>query len=307
MAKELHLLPWVKVTEMLNLLTGVTKAPTLELIDDEEYTGEDGETLAEYKARISSLNRIRQQNANEEHKDKVAQAKKDITAFHGYVPALLPVIGRLPLIFSDGMVDIVKTTKNWAEQCDAGNITYTNGKLMSLSELRGIVHFLRCSVRAFNYGKGKQTSEALGYNASVPLVLRAFKEYQNVPYEKFPRTRDLLRFVDPPTFQLMMWDDDSLTKEDLIEIRSTHIATCNEHIEIRSPRFLALDTVPLKHTKFMLAQLWIYRPNLYHGFCIHNPKNWDAPAVPLVETELFVPKIKPSKVSASVEQEDTLW
>ena len=73
MTKELHLLPWAKTTEMLNLLTGITQAPAVELVDDEEYTGEDGETLAEYKARVASINRIRQQNANEHHKDLVAK------------------------------------------------------------------------------------------------------------------------------------------------------------------------------------------------------------------------------------------
>lgn len=290
MAKELHLLPWAKTTAMLNLLLGITKAPTVELLDDEEYTGEDGETLAEYKARVSNINRIRQQNANEAHKEAVAMAKKDIAAFHGYVPALLPVIGRLPLIFSEGKVDIVNTTKSWADLCETNKITYTNGTVLPLLELRAIVYFLKCSVRAFNYGKGKQTDEAVGYNASVPLVLRAFKEYQNIPYEKFPRTPDLLRFVDAPTMQIMLWDDNSLTDEDLLEIRSTHISSGSEHLEIRNPKFSALEVVPLKHTKFMLAQLWIYRPSLYHSFCIHNPKDWDSPMPALVKEELFVPK-----------------
>jgi len=283
-------LPWAEAPMLIKRAMGTAPPTPVHLLDDEDFTGEDHETYAEFLVRSTKVNMQRTQEAFRKDSEANANAKGELKKFHGQVPELLATIGRLPLVLDNDIVDIVQSIKNWVAMCKLNEVTFLDGTVMTSEELRAIITFLKCSIRAHNYGPGAQTSVALAYNASVPLVLRAFKEYQNIPYSSFPRDSSLLHFVDN-----LMYETMNITevpdKELLLSVRDTHVLCTNEYIEIRNPALNGLN----KHSKFLLTQLWVYRPHLYHEYSIHNPVDWDKPAIPLVPTELFTPVVKAVK------------
>lgn len=304
-------LEWDKLPYYLNLGSEEDDEP-LPLLDY-EYNGEGGETEDEYITRINRWNQA-QVLARKEAKAKLNEERRDFLAPFkktAVMPQLMATIGRLPLVIESGKVQIVKTLKNWSVLAKANRFSYSNGKPLTLDELKGMIAFMTWRVRG-NIVTGTQTKET-AYNASVPLVLRAFKEYQNIKYSQYPLNEDLKYFVDPHNMNVMLLKEDLFSRDDLVKLHYDYLSVPYAQFSINCKKEPLFDGYDFdSHMCAALIQVWIYAPNLWHEYAIHNLKSFDSPPDPLVPQELFIEKPKmlmPNKLSQKTiyEKDETIW
>jgi hypothetical protein len=312
---EFEDLDWSKLPYYLEL-DGDRNYETVPKLDL-EYSDEEGLTPDEYVAKVSAWNNAQISKRMADNKEITKERNGFLSAFKrvSVMPQLLATIGVLPLVIKDGIVKPKETILNWVELSKHNKIVHSKGKPISSAELKGMIKFLTFRVRG-NIVNGTQTKET-AYNGAVPLVLRAFKTYQNIQYSQYDyHADDIELFVDPNSLDFMRLDSSVFDKGVLKEIHNKYV---NMEYKLMSPSIVKEPifaeyelSVPLCSA---LAQIWIYSPNLYHTYALHNFLDFDKPAEPLVPEELFAPKPKslmPTRLSQKAKfnitkEEDFPW
>lgn len=291
-------LDWAKMTYFLNLGKDTSPIGKVEY----EYNGEDYETPEEYQSRINAINNALVNERLKEDKANAERRKEYLLAFKrsGVMPQLLATVGVLPLVMESGKVRIKDTILNWIELTKVNKIIHKTGKPISAVELKGMISFLTFRVRG-SIINGTQTKD-IAYNASVPLVLRAFKEYQNINYSQYDyNNSELSLFVDEHSLEFMKLDATLFDIESLKEIHNKYSSLEYKVMAANITNEPIFEEYGL--SIFMcaaLAQVWIYMPHLWHTYAMHNFADFDKSPVPLVEEELFAVKPKslmPTKLS----------
>lgn len=161
--------------------------------------------------------------------------------------------------------------------------------------VKGLLMFLLATPRGDIFPKTlRQTGELLPYSALVPLVLSAFKKYQDIPYSSWTNISSL---VDKDLLAAMQCNPHSFTTEELLGLRQlgTTIKSGSEVGQIRQPAkattitttgVAEFDQLP-RLAKIMLTQCWVAHPTFRHKYMVLNPNDWDDMPQPLVTTEII--------------------
>ena len=140
------------------------------------------------------------------------------------------------------------------------------------------------------------------YCTLVPLIMSAYKRYNNIPYETW-RTAKRLEFVVPHQLLeamecgeqyktccdlgsdiIMQAREEGLTYKSGKSAGTLRSATTTWQLTgVTHPDIKQLP----KLAQTMLAQIWCAHPQYRNSYMILDPTNWDAMPLPLVSTELF--------------------
>lgn len=162
---------------------------------------------------------------------------------------------------------------------------------------RGLYWFVMSDQRALV----KQYTQT-EYCCLVPLILAAFKKFQDVPYQSWSR-EGLEWAVSPKLLEAMLTTPPEYTLEELLEFRvkgltqgvnsrdpgrhKSAISTYNLYglpKEMPDGR-VGLASLPVL-VRMMLCQTWCCHPQNRNPYMILDPVNWDLVPDPLIETEV---------------------
>ena len=167
---------------------------------------------------------------------------------------------------------------------------------------KGIWHLLNWS--RSDLILGSRLYEIAEYGPLVPIILNAFKVYQNIPYSKW--NRDTLNFAVPKDLlDAMLCVLPSYTPEQLLEIRNLCLVykSGGSKGKMRSPKTTAM----LYHTKecegydigsipryalVMMTQIWCAHPENRTQHMILDPNDWDNMPFPIIDREVLVARKK---------------
>ena len=127
----------------------------------------------------------------------------------------------------------------------------------------------------------------------VPLVLAAFKRYQNINYSKWPRKGNLGLLVPKNLTDLMLYTPVE-HEEDPRPWRSEMSKAVRTSYSANWPLKHPLKgdaNVPVLY-KFIYAQLWAAHPGNRSPYMILDCLDWDNMPAPIVESEVFRPAPK---------------
>lgn len=223
--------------------------------------------------------------------------------FHNWVyPQILAHVGKWTPVRTDlGPFDPVETLK----QACQNNPQNT-----------GIYLFTQSNSR---YLQKQACLEGAPYCGLVPLVLAAFKKYQDISYNSWSR-EGLKYIVNPGLYEAMTEEVPEYTLEELLEFRSTGLTTKSgaRAGTVRSaqttyglnglPYHLHRDDDLIKGpgqlsqiSRMIICQTWCAHPSWRNKYMILNHQDWDSIPDPLVledpVKETFENTTKPSKNS----------
>ena len=203
-----------------------------------------------------------------------------------------------PIRNPEGKFSFTLTINNLRERAKAKTLVHDDGSVCC--SLGSISDLLTYSPRGGIIGSGKSgISDPSRWNASVPLILAALKEYKNVAYNDWdwsdPARIDLLD-TDNYEYSKSFYTEYPFTTSELLSyqesargyksgtkmgtsrtIQGTTIIT-----KTNNPDFNDLPRL----TKLSLCQTWIFMPSNYNKFMITNLVDLDSPGVPLVGVEV---------------------
>lgn len=154
--------------------------------------------------------------------------------------------------------------------------------------------------------------------ALVPLILNAFKKYQQIPYSAWS-TDGLDLIVDPHMYDAMTFDPsmylEGLDKNDLLKIRDLSMLYKTGKLTgtMRNPVSThKLYGTPSPFNKFpwlvqvMIFQIWCAHPSNRNENMVLDPMNWDTMPEPLVDVSMIkkvdpVARIQPNRWVAPTE------
>ena len=160
----------------------------------------------------------------------------------------------------------------------------------------GIYYFLLSNSRALSKQYTKGNSE---YCALVPLILSAFKKYQDIPYSSWDR-ENIHYLVDNNLCTAMLCELMPWTTEELLEYRNLGLTVKSGKSAgtVKSPiSTYGITGVPEeidskttisylpKLAKMMLCQTWCAHPSNRNKYMILDPSDWDNMPEPLVDAE----------------------
>ena len=219
------------------------------------------------------------------------------------IPQILANIGsHWPLVRGvNGSLSFKETIRSWGVLMDRGELVL-DGALMTKRGLTNLLNWLNLVPRGEVLGSGaRQTGKDwLRYNAGVPLVLSAFKEYRDVGYSSWDWTDSFKEFlVDGDIVAWsnhfgsdVSWDTDALlgfregsltvkTGKNQGTVRKPQSTT--QVYGVTDPEFKGLPRL----MKLNLTQLWCFHPSLVTKFTIGSHMDLDSPQVPLVSGEVL--------------------
>jgi hypothetical protein len=227
------------------------------------------------------------------------------------LPQLLALLGsKLPLAKVAGKYSATASLRATRDAIAEGQFTFSTGLPISMQQILGMFNVLNCSVRGDILATGwKQSSgDGMRYNASVPLILSAFKEYRNIGYSEWDWSDpNMKHLVDGSILDMAPYFSVgcSISKDDLLEFREVGrvirsgskmgtkraIKSCTTLTGITDPDFNDLPRL----LRLLLCQVWVYSPECRHKFAITNLMDLDTPAPLLVETDLIEehPELQP--------------
>lgn len=273
---------------------------TINFMDGEEYTGEDGITREEHDKNIMSANN----KIYIDHKKAVADAKAKLVASlvvfkqKEVIPDLITLIGKVkPVLTAEGQVDIIATLTNLANMAKEGRLKFKDGKLVSPSACRAMVEFMKVEPRSY-IGMAKPsayTVEGHVYSACRPLVMSAWKLYHNIPYSQYNYSSpNMIHIVGPEMLELLRYlgTETEWSNEKLIDIRNQVVLSSQygqAHNCVDAKNYSDDDEfnkLP-RLVKLALLQLWVFHPSLYQSYAIMNLDNPDLPPEVLIQGEVF--------------------
>ena len=176
-------------------------------------------------------------------------------------------------------------------------------------KLKGM-YFIACKLNRSALITGQTSPANAPYCSLVPLILAAFKKYQNIPYSSWDR-EELKYIVDKNLYSAMThFTKENMpifSKDRLLELRD-HGLTYRSGPKAGTARTVlgSWTLVGMKGTEFdgypsllmtMLTQLWCAHPSIRHEYMVLDPVNWDNTPEPLIDTTMglsapLVPKPK---------------
>ena len=209
------------------------------------------------------------------------------------LPQAMAFLASFPLVkTTGGAISMSETWKLWLHHVRSGEATVL-GAPVSFDWFRGLIRILNYAPRGEILGSRMTQSKPEGarWSAAIPLILSAFKEYNNVPYAAWdldPKSIQCFTDKNIGTLLLLYPYESPFTKEELLEIRDetdngkpvtqrTTITTCSN---------VEFNSLP-KHLKTMLCQVWVWHPSIRHKLAITNLHHLDEPAEPLITSEVF--------------------
>jgi hypothetical protein len=220
------------------------------------------------------------------------------------LPQALAIINQLPLKRGDnGLFQFRSQIQLWGEQLNSGKVLWGGQPLEPLFVL-GLLRVLNRNPRGDILGSSTRQSSEEGsrYSAPVPLTLSAFKQYRNIGYEEWDwasiesldeldwfMDRDCQYIVEYRGADMSTWDLDKLLKfRQEANYNNKPLYQVTTANRISDAKFMKLPRI----IKLMLLQLWVFHNSIRHPLAITNLKNFDEPALPLVDSEIMVQKVE---------------
>lgn len=187
------------------------------------------------------------------------------------------------------------------------------GEPVQQNWMRGVLKVLNHAPRGeLLHSSMKQTKlEGVRYNASIPLILSAFKQFRNVQYEhwnwdceqslkarEFFLDRDSMLVAEQRGFDGLWTETELQDFRELTNTKQKPLTSVTAVVRIPDPKFKELPRL----VKLMLLQLWAYHPSVRHPLAITNLQNFDEPAPPLVDSQ-----ISTAPNFQRVESQDEMW
>ena len=197
---------------------------------------------------------------------------------------------------SDGKVSFSKTIEDLRSR--RSSLTFEDGE--ACRSLGSIIALLTHAPRGDIIGSGKTgIQDSSRWNAAVPLILAALKEYKNVQYSDWDWTDPArVEFLDKDMYEYSktFYTAYPFSAEELMEFQRT-ARTFKTGTKAGTMRSVAATTAITRTdnqdfnalprlTKLALCQTWIFHPTKYNKFMITNPLDLDSPQVPLVNAEV---------------------
>lgn len=240
------------------------------------------------------------------------------------LPQLLAFVGNtLPLARnSRGLFSFKESFLALKSSLDSDQIIW-EGLPVTKLQMKAVFNIFCHHPRGHILGSLRQNNNGSRYSSGVPLFLSAFKEYRNINYENWDWMEVEKRyFVDPTIVELSehFHNPPDISKEELLEIREYLGSKGKELISIvvaSAPDFEEFNKLS-RQLKLLLTQVWIYHPSIGNKYLIANLMDLDAPAEPLVSTDvvmetddhwgIITPNPKPkSKTKPKPEVDDFPW
>lgn len=193
----------------------------------------------------------------------------------------------------DGKVSATLTLAKMGESVKAGEYVFDNGKVLSPSDLQGILKLLTYKTKSKLF-KAKQTSkEMLPYNAAVPLFMSAFKTYRNLGYDEWdwvdPKLSWLLTENLLEAFKFTRVANVEFDKERLLAIREEATGG-KDPLSVYTLRFIKSDkefsALPTYYG-LSLLQLWVFHPSCWSQYGVFDFSNPEGKPEALETTEIF--------------------
>jgi len=210
--------------------------------------------------------------------------KKALAKYATWIlPQALSFVGSWKVVkTAEGLNDGTATVKKAISECSLGS-EWAKGLLMYLiANPRGTIFPTTL----------RQTGELLPYSALVPLVLAAFKKFQDIPYSTWTNINSL---VDKDLMAAMTCTPHAFSTEELLDLRTlgSTVGSGKDKGSVKSPLKATtivttgvevFDQLP-RLAKLMLTQCWVAHPSLRHQYMVLNPNNWDDMPKPLIDVE----------------------
>lgn len=271
----------------LNELLGLQKSNwSIQFDQDRLKTIEEIKRKQASKAQREQNKALREQDRSHRKEVKeqtlsravaVSKLKKDVYTFpleHAsrkdyaswIFPQILAHFGSKKLFFKDGMVSPSRTLESW----NLEPLEYSWLDLITTSP-RSL--FL-------------ESSRFPALSQSVPLLLSAFKTYQNVFYESWDFSDPSIKsFLEPLHFQLV-----PLRNHNLPEIQTLDWKNLDKKLEtwfsFGNWESDTLGTLP-RLAVHIYTQTWLWHPNKKHSLAIQSLKNWDKAEPVLHQSTIF--------------------
>jgi len=178
-----------------------------------------------------------------------------------------------------------------------GTLTFDDGT--ACRSLGSIIALLTHAPRGEVIGSTSGIKDNARWNAAVPLILAALKEYKDIDYSSWDWTDPArIEFLDKDMYDYSktFYTEYPFTKDELLEYQ-TNARTFKTGQKAGTMRAVGSTTLITKTSnpdfdslprlaKLALCQTWIFHPSKYNKFMITNPLNLDSPAAPLVDAEV---------------------
>ncbi len=289
----IHQLKWATLGSAI--IASNVKYP--ELLDDNEYTGEDGETIEEYNSRVRATNNLIVIQHKASVREAVATVKEmckefkgknvlqDLMALWGQ-PALAPVVLRGKVVMKD-------TFERIAENAVSGKVRYANGSIVSLDVLKGMLGYLKIDPRADINGCRDTATTPTGHIYAVcrPLLPSVWKFHHGIMYSQYGDDFKMVVGPELAAFQQYIGTEFDYTVEQLSLLRMEAIAnhpsgTAVGCYQVATPSNTEFNALP-RLVKLCLLQLWVYAPNLYQNYAMMSLVEADAKPVPIICPNVF--------------------
>jgi len=227
---------------------------------------------------------------------------KTITANASWIlPQASAFIARviIPQHNPQGKVSFAKTVEDLRAR--RGSLTFDDRE--ACRSLGSIIALLTHAPRGEVIGSTSGTKDNARWNAGVPLILAALKEYKDIDYSSWDWTDPTrIELLDPDMYEYSktFYTAYPFTKDELLEYQ-TNARTFKTGPKAGTMRSVAattsisrtgnadFDALP-RLAKLAFCQTWIFHPSKYNKFMITNTLDLDSPQVPLVDTEVIVPQ-----------------
>ncbi len=228
-------------------------------------------------------------------------------------PELMQLFNKITLKRNEeGLISATNTLEEIRRMVEAEELRFNCGTIVSYFTMGKIFQLIKCPKRADLLAKSQTVDSRFATN--VPLFMSAFKELRNVQYSKWDLEDPGLKIlVDSECYSLIEYSGSTInwTNEKLIQLGidmrtfSKGSKRAGEVDSIKSYRTNNtgdedFDSLP-KHVRRLITQIWAFEPSIASEYAIRNLTDIDAPAEPLITTELFEKPKKKEKVNESIE------
>lgn len=162
--------------------------------------------------------------------------------------------------------------------------------------LAGMLLVCMSGDRSLLLPESQTKNTCINYSSLVPLVMSAFKKYQDVPYSAWDRM-EAMWITEKKLFLAMTTPLPGMSNDELLQLRInclTPKSGIKEGVMQNAAKSYRVSRV-LGHPELetlsihMLLQTWCAHPSNRTEYMILDPESWDNMPEPLVNGEVFMP------------------
>ncbi len=260
---------------------------TLELNIVRNYPGEgsyEGD-FAEYDLEAKVAERFADRSVKSEVDKLVTAFAKNYampTKASWLFPAILAEFAKLPLVKNDN--GLYSSKQLYIDHIKP-SVKLTALWLICRHQVRG------------DFVKGQTDALMKNYSSLVPIIMSAFKRYNNVPYSAWD-PEEIFGIVEPNLVKAMTLKElPEVTVEEILDLREYGLTTKSTGV-VRSaissytlylPAGNPLAELPTL-AKLMMCQTWCAHPTVRTPMMILNPLDWDSMPPALVNADPIISK-----------------